>query len=194
MTPIYAVDTETTGLDDQTCDLFEIAVVDIRCAAPWALTPGLQKVWRVQPSTDALLEMHPKAAEVNRYWQRIDEPDWTWDDPQTARDEIRGLLDGAHVVGAVPDFDARFITEWYRRAGETPPRWHYHLIDVETLIVGYIGHALPTLRLELPWNSDDLSRYVGIEPPDDEHRHTALADAIWAARVFTTCVPALARW
>lgn len=123
---------------------------------------------------------------------------------------VAHYLDGAHVVGAVPDFDTRFLRPWLRRWGHTATH-HYHLIDVETLAVGYIhGHAagvraamtstdaeagarlraavtraapatVPSPRApSLPWSSEDLTRAVGLEPPSEEDRHTALGDVRWA--------------
>jgi hypothetical protein len=79
---------------------------------------------------------------------------------------------------------------------------HYHLCDVENLAVGWLSayaaylerdgtvaeHALDRAA-ELrriaapPWNSDELSRAVGVEPDEDE-RHTALGDAKWARAIY----------
>ncbi len=80
-----------------------------------------------------------------------------------------------HLVGAVPDFDTAGL-----RYAMCLPRsrslWHYHLIDVETLMVGWLagrGIALP-----LPWNSDDLSKLVGVDPKFFD-RHTAMGDVAW---------------
>jgi len=83
-----------------------------------------------------------------------------------------------HIVGAVPNFDTErlsLLLDW-----RTPP-WHYHLIDVENLAVGYL--AAKGTRVEPPWNSDDISRLVGVEPPTDR-RHTAMGDAEWARDVY----------
>jgi DNA polymerase III epsilon subunit-like protein len=95
---------------------------------------------------------------------------------------IERLTRGAHLVGAVPNFDAEVLGARMRANGICPS-WHYHLQDFETLIVGYLcglGRPVP----ELPWKSDELSRAIGIEPPGDDDRHTALGDARWAARVW----------
>jgi len=55
--------------------------------------------------------------------------------------------------------------------------------DFETLIAGFLrGQAKPVP--ELPWKSDDLSRLIGVEPPGEDDRHTALGDARWAQRVW----------
>lgn len=100
---------------------------------------------------------------------------------------------GAHVIGAVPNFDTESLAPVLREAGLTPA-WHYHLIDVESMIIGFIHacaqDASPAREAELraavalPWKSDDLSRVIGVEPPTEAERHTALGDARWAARIW----------
>ena len=178
MTRLVALDTETTGLDPDTEDVFEVAAVD--------LASGHEDVWRVPPRDEVVAAMHPKAAEVNQYHYRTSVAGWVWDDVDDALDDIFLWLDGAHIVGAVPDFDARHLASLFRRFGMEPPRWHYHLIDVEAMAVGWlhgIGH--PAMQhLALPWRSDDLSRACGVEPPTDDERHTALGDARWVARLY----------
>lgn len=94
---------------------------------------------------------------------------------------------GAHLVGAVPNFDAEVFDRLLRTHGLCPS-WHYHLIDVESLAVGYLaglGDTVPNNELLTPpWKSDDLTTALGVEPPAEEERHTALGDARWAMRVY----------
>lgn len=105
--------------------------------------------------------------------------------------------DRPHVVGAVPNFDTErlrlmFAAEWPHWSSREP--WHYHLIDVENLSVGYLyglrvgGFKAPTL----PWDSDALSRAVGVEPPTDE-RHTAMGDVRWCMALYDAITQG-ARW
>ena len=102
--------------------------------------------------------------------------------PMGSRLDLAPLLrdlfrDRPHVVGAVPNFDTERIAHQFGVDG-----WHYHLIDVENLAVGYLagrGEPLPPL----PWNSDDLSRAVGVDP-DRFRRHEAMADAEWARAIY----------
>jgi hypothetical protein len=81
---------------------------------------------------------------------------------------------GAHLVGAVPNFDAETLDAMLRRHG---------LIDVEALAVGYLSRGA-TVPIEMPWNSDTLSRACGVEPPSGAERHTAMGDARWAMRLY----------
>jgi hypothetical protein len=112
------------------------------------------------------------------------------------------MKDRPHIVGAVPSFDAERMALLLNRFG-LEPGWHYHLIDVETLAVGYVhgverqaadtlnGRSLPHDALDqlpgmltaLPWDSEALSRAVGVDP-DDYDRHTALGDARWARDIY----------
>ena len=80
-----------------------------------------------------------------------------------------------HVVGAVPNFDTErlaLLLRWYGYE----PSWHYHLIDVENLAVGWLAAKgdVP----DLPWDSDVISLACGVEPPTDD-RHTAMGDVRW---------------
>lgn len=98
------------------------------------------------------------------------------------------LLRGRHVVGSVPNFDTERLSAFLRKQLKSPAYrdpWHYHLIDVENLVVGYLaGHPGPDAPTP-PWSSEDLSRAVGVQPPeDDKDRHTALGDARWARAVY----------
>lgn len=169
--PLVWLDTETTGLDPETERVFEVAIIE---------ADGYETVFHLKPEDDVVARMHPKALEVNRYHERTSDPEWVWSDFDDALEAMRRRLDGKHIVGAVPDFDARHLTATYKRAGLEPPRWHYHLIDVEALAVGYL--AAKGIPFSLPWDSDDLSRAVGVEP--DTHTHEAMADARWAKRLW----------
>ena len=104
---------------------------------------------------------------------------------------VEAVTRGAHLVGAVVSFDAEVLATRMREHGICPS-WHYHLIDVEALAVGYLSHKAEVLNatddqsralLALPWKSDDLSRALGIEV-SDEDRHTALGDARWARAIY----------
>jgi hypothetical protein len=122
---------------------------------------------------------------------------------------------GAHLVGAVPSFDAEVLDGMLHRH-KLSASWHYHLIDVEALAVGYLhGRFNGTtdvsglgitpaetvtdqtfvdepreviareFQVDLPWNSEQLSRLVGVEPAPASERHTAMGDARWAQRIYT---------
>jgi hypothetical protein len=102
------------------------------------------------------------------------------DDAAYCIDEF--LQDKPHIVGAVPNFDTERLAILLGRHthGWRAP-WHYHLIDVENLTVGFLAAKGEILRP--PWDSDALSAALGITVPEDE-RHTAMGDVRWAMRIY----------
>jgi len=105
-----------------------------------------------------------------------------------AASEIAAFLDRdvdgnrPHIVGAVPNFDTERLAILLDNYGHKP-QWHHHLIDVEALAVGYIHGRYEARTVSLPWESDDLSRAVGVDP-DRFERHTAMGDARWAREIY----------
>lgn len=96
---------------------------------------------------------------------------------------IARMTHGAHIVGAVPQFDAEVLERLLRENGLTPA-WHYHLVDVENLAVGWLaGRGEP---LQPPWSSDAITAALGLDPIPEHERHTALGDARWAMRIYDT--------
>ena len=106
-------------------------------------------------------------------------------DQEEACERIVAITDGAHILGAVPSFDTVRI-ETMLAQHLMVPSWHYHLIDIENVVAGYILGSAPNgtvgaRRRELalpPHNSNELSRAVGVNP-DDYFRHSAMGDVLW---------------
>jgi len=184
------VDTETTGLDTLIHDPWEIAVI--------LRTDGQDEehVFRIAPD---LADATPEALKVNRYYERVSTPDWTWDDPHIAATRLHSLLDGAVLIGSNPAFDAEMIALLLGRYCGQPRPWHYRTVDVVTLAVGSLyGRASEWTRKDCdatwyskaakavgwPWKTHDVSRHVEVEPPGPRVAHTALGDARWARDVF----------
>jgi hypothetical protein len=176
---ICFVDTETTSLQPGR-RAWEIAVI--------TRDPGAtDREWSVFV-TAADLDLgnaDPASLRVGRFHER--HPEYGAGAGQAVPEavalaEAERLTRGAHLVGAVPGFDAEVLAARMRAHGICPA-WHYHLQDFETLIAGYLrgaGQPVPPL----PWRSDELSRLAGAEPPGDGDRHTALGDARWASRAW----------
>lgn len=182
------IDTETTGLDDRDHEIWEFgAIVDdvefrlcVRPNLSRADPIGLQ-IGRYFERTDHLLpadvgQVHLLGAD--------DQPgEDRWSDPGAAAEFIQALLDRRHLVGAVPDFDHRFLRRLLTRY-DLAVSWHYHLIDVEALAIGFLcGNPDSDFELELPWESHQLTRQIGVDVSAAEE-HTALGDARWAKAVF----------
>jgi hypothetical protein len=86
---------------------------------------------------------------------------------------------GAHLIGNCVSFDSERMERLLRSYGRCPD-WHYHVIDIEPLLVGYAkakGQDFP-----LPYSSSEISKWIGVEEPGEGERHTALGDARWVQR------------
>jgi hypothetical protein len=180
VTRIAFVDTETTGLslDD---DIWEFAAIVRE-------EDGTETTCHMFIQHDFL-----KCAELPEPFRSDHEarfaPGALAEPQEQAAERIAALLaNRIHIVGAVPNFDTERLALLLCRFG-IQPGWHYHLIDVEALAVGYLhgrwaaSGAAGVRDVSLPWNSNDLSRAVGVDP-DQFDRHTALGDAKWARAIY----------
>lgn len=104
-----------------------------------------------------------------------------------AAERITEFMQGRpHVVGAVPNFDTERIAHQLLRPNRMREPWHYHLIDIENVVVGYLAGCSirdgdtpgENPHLQPPWKSDNLSRAVGVDP-EQFARHTAMGDVLW---------------
>lgn len=168
------VDTETTGLDPDFHEIWEVSI------GYWQ-ADGSQtfKTWQF-PIDQTLAD--PIALNIGHYWERRVGPAELAIFYQFA-DEFQTLTHGKHLVGAVVSFDEERLRRLMLREGRLPT-WHYHVIDVEAMAVGYrqgVGDDI-----ELPWNSNNLSRDMGVDP-DSFDRHTAEGDVRWAIALFEAC-------
>jgi DNA polymerase III epsilon subunit-like protein len=188
VTRLAFVDTETTGLslDD---DIWEFAAI-VREPDGSETTHHLfiEHDWQ-----RCNLLPEPFLTDHQARFPQSGTVDWHPDvlTRQSAALTIAGVLgDKTHIVGAVPNFDTERIALLLRRFG-IEPGWHYHLIDIENLAVGFLygqnsPRVLPDDELglpSLPWNSEEVSGAVGVDP-DDYERHTALGDAQWARAIY----------
>lgn len=168
---VVFVDTETTGLDPDLHQIWEVALIDVH---------GEERIWHLPVD---LGHADPVALRISRYHERhgscgVQVGPHSVD--LFAR-EFAALTRGKHLVGAVVSFDAERLAKLLRANGECP-EWHYHLIDVEALAVGFLsahGADVP-----LPWDSQQLTELLGLEVPDDDVKHTAVGDARWARQIY----------
>jgi hypothetical protein len=181
MTALLFLDTETTGLTLED-DIWEFAAIRRESDGS-----QFEHHYFLQHDTQKCVRL-PEAFLADHQLRFPASHDGKWH-PDTIRPwrlaEVLGQLtdDRPHVVGAVPNFDTERLERLAAREKYPAPRWHYHLIDVETLAVGRLC-AEPINPIELPWDSDDLSRACGVEPPGEGERHTAMGDARWAMRLY----------
>lgn len=163
------VDTETTGLDPDRHEIWEVGLIVDDIEYEWFLPVDLG-------FADA------GALAIGRFHERYDYEAVTH--PGAFAEEFARLTRGRHLVGAVVSFDEERLRKLLRANGACP-EWHYHLIDVEALAVGYLHGKGTDYATTLPWDSAMLSRWVGVDP-DIYDKHTALGDAQWAKDIYET--------
>jgi len=183
VTNIAFVDCETTHLDAEIGEAWEVAVI-LR-EQDGGRTTDTEYVWQFAVDrTNA----DPEALRIGRFRERhLVDPTWgaAWTGPgpiiplsrESAINAIVHVLSGAVIVGSNPGFDDRFLRKLLGPGGA---QWHYRPYDIVQLAAAKIGaqQAGP-----LPWRSHVLSRAVGVEPPTEDVAHTALGDARWARDV-----------
>ncbi len=161
------MDTEATGLDHRRHELTEVAWI-VR------FEDGREEQRRYFPThtTDGADD---DALELTHYDERIapqdKAPSKVW------LTEFLEHADGAVLVGAVPDFDARHLDLACQKLG-VEPTWDHHLLDVETLALPFIAPGP-----ESPRSLAKTCAALGI-PHDKDQAHGALYDAQQAMRVF----------
>lgn len=208
--PIAFVDTETTGIhpgrrawevaiirrepdgQERTLHAF-VADVDLSAADPYGLKIG--RFYERHPGFARAPEVRAAIAHARQLGLEVPDDGLCLDEDELAP-MVERMTRGAHLVGAVPNFDAEVFADMLRRHKLTPA-WHYHLVDVENLAVGYLAAKLRHgwgLAAEVaeeitpPWSSETLSRICGVEPASEDERHTALGDAKWAMRLYDAIV------
>lgn len=178
------IDTETTSLRP------DRRAWDIGLIVRDPGKPDVERQWFVPSWELDLGNADPFALKIGGFYERHpamngEDSGWERADESEVLDEVERLTRGAHLVGAVPNFDAEVLATRMREHG-IAPSWHYHLIDVETLAVGWLAGLTPEVPLDipLPWDSDRLTEDLGLQPVPEEDRHTALGDARWARAIY----------
>lgn len=197
--PIVFADTETTELDRGRRLAWDVAL--IRRDPDMSIDRSIQFYIDV-PLHDA----NPFALRVGKFYDRHPYGRWLSNQanhlqtprdlgeyltPSAAAETIARWTYGAHIIGAIPSFDAETFSDLLLDNHLTPA-WHHHIIDVEAMAVGWLQAKRPGHpALALPYKSDDLALAVaavigeetGTAPdltiPEDE-RHTAMGDTKWA--------------
>lgn len=214
MTTLAFVDLETTGLDPNAHETWEVAVI-VRGHE----IPDYDGVWCWRLRVASLTKASPDSLAISRYYARAlplleDEGHLarTREADITPRDReamtADGLVDAVLVsapqtsgrvpMGPMPrTFAARWIAALLEGAvliGNNvafDARFLHvllhnagHAAAWQYRVVDVVSLAAGLLRLPLPWRSEDVSRQLGLEPPPGAQRHTAIEDAVWAMRMY----------
>lgn len=195
MTDLCFIDTETTGLHPTLHKIWEVAIIK---RTPSGDNSHL--LLQIDVDTD-MGNADPFALNIGKFWERYKKNGY-WE-PQDFRVDgdkvdlelipengelcspieaarlIREFTHGAHLIGNCVSFDAERLGTLLRENWQTPT-WHYHVIDIEPMIIGYAKAA--GISFPLPYKSDELTNWLGVEEPSEEFRHTAMGDAIWVMR------------
>jgi DNA polymerase-3 subunit epsilon len=156
MTLVF-LDTETTGLDPDRHEVWEIAYAVDDEPILSAVVPH------------SFANPDPKALAMNGYLDRAL-------DVRPSRlfeESVKADLDGATLIGANPAFDAAFLRA---RWGVTP--WHHRLWDVEAYAAGVLGWD----KLRGLAGIAEALREMGHEIPEPDH--TAAADVATLRAAF----------
>jgi hypothetical protein len=214
MTPLVFLDTETTSLGP-TRKVWEVGMIRRdefgQRETSFMIKVSLDAADPVSLAVGRFYERHPQGIALSRASRRSNQPAPTQPtvNGYDAASRVAEWTHGAHIVGAVPNFDSEVLERFLRGHGLIPA-WHYHLIDVKALAVGFLngrrhrqnqivdlyplennGDPAPGLVRwdtqavdQPPWSSDGLSLECGVEPATEQERHTAMGDARWAMRLY----------
>lgn len=178
MTKLIFIDIETTGLDLDRHEIWEVGCI-VREVTPGDTDPSYDDQeyhWFLpvdRPKADLI------ALNIGKFFERF--PSFTnrlpedISDPLNFANEFMRLSVGAHLVGACTDFDAYRIAKLLKKEG-CIAAWNYHLVDVENLLAGKLG-------IQPPWKWRDTLETCGIDLEKYE-QHTALGDARLARDVY----------
>jgi hypothetical protein len=215
VTGLVFVDSETTGLDESRGhEMWELALIVREVDAQsgyvqdteylWQLPVDLTKADLIALNIGGFHERRWPAPMARENRLTAITGDWSENDGHarcriegdedlaTVAARVAGLTWGRHLVGAVPDFDARMMRKFLRRNDQLEG-WHYHLLDVEALAVGAIAEQvrgeqnpmadLFRAKIAIPYKSTELGLHFGVETREAE-KHTAMGDARWARNLY----------
>lgn len=184
MTTVF-LDTETTHLDPEIAEVWEIGLILRR---PMLADMEVQLFLPVNIAT-----ADPRSLSINHYFERKAprgmtlDPDrdgrMTWNgqdlydvynhllsresaspvnsDPKAVARWLSEVLLDAHIVANNPAFDAAILEKLMRRHGGLVRPWYHRLVDVRQLAIGYLygqeaGLRMADVRYALPENLDSM--------------------------------------
>jgi hypothetical protein len=128
------VDIETTGLDPDDHEVWEVGLITPVVGATAAEDGWNEQIWQLPVD---LSKADPMALNIGRFHDRRLPADSLVPLATFASEFVRDTR-GLHLAGAVVSFDAERLWQLLRNNGECP-MWHYHIIDVEALAAGWLA-------------------------------------------------------
>lgn len=180
MTRYVALDLETTSADPFNAFPVEIAAIEYAPTEDPA-EPFEGRVITFVPYHDrhVLASADFGALAVNRYFERrLFDRMASAEDTRPLVADLVDLLDGSHLVGANPAYDALVLRFYLRQLGyDGPVPWHYRLFDVEAATAAIKRlDTIPSLSACLGhWDIERLPK---------ELAHTAYGDAAVTLELF----------
>jgi DNA polymerase III epsilon subunit-like protein len=99
-----------------------------------------------------------------------------WSDPASLAGHLMRLLADTTIIGAVPSFDAGFLSAMLARHGQPAQPWHYRLRDIGSMARGWLtGAALPCPQMDA--STDEFAAALGVDMTRlGSRRHSAAGD------------------
>ncbi len=195
LAPVCFVDTETTALDRDVRQVWEVALieqdgtehvwqlpVDLSKADPISLAMNGFHKRRLLPPERSFMQWDGKR---RKYYDKGEEGGQHQHHPATFAGEFADLTRGMVLAGANTAFDEHGLWKLLRAHGQCP-MWHYRTLCVETLAAGFImgdTGMMEKVVASPPYRHTDLVRALGVDP-DSFDRHTALGDARMCKAVY----------
>lgn len=184
------LDTETTGLNADTQEMFELAVVLKQRDEETGEFSGEERI-HIMIGPENLAAASQAALDISGFNKRAKEVDLkpgrivNMLDRSLVLDQgqkgiamfVRDKLKGVSIVGANPAFDVRFLEAWFKKFGISG-EWHHRLIDVEAMAMQKFGYIRPK-------GLQDIAVEVGYDARD---AHTAMGDVDTVIGVFEALV------
>jgi DNA polymerase III epsilon subunit-like protein len=178
---LISVDIETTGLDPEQHEVWEVAVVPVHAPQsaycyqlPVTLAGAEKEALEIGRFEDRYL--HPRAGKSAL--RDLGHLSCAEEAPmQQALRDIYIDLSGARLLGCSVHFDARFLEALFRRAGYgVPAPWHHRHLDLGSFAGGAWGAK------------SALSSQAMTDRIPNPGAHDALADARWNVEVYRRIV------
>lgn len=183
MTKLCFVDTETISLkrpsEAYNNQIWEVGLIVQEQHTDTVWKETFSKTWQLPVN---LGEAEPIALQVGGFHERRFEDSKLTPLSHFAGDFARLTGNKSHLVGAIVSFDEERLYNLLRQNGACP-EWHYHIVDVEALAIGYLrglesGIAEFEKNWNPPWKSDLVWEALGIDRNQPEFAaHTAMGDA-----------------